>query len=223
MRVNRNGLSVALTVVLALWVFILIAVRARDLLLWRASYKSIHMRPVPNWQNLLDGRSPVLGVSSASFKIIEFSDYQCPFCASADSMLSRFVGNHPKEVVVFRYDMPLSQIHHFAFAAARAATCADYQGVREPYQALLFQNQRSFAVLDWTQLAKQSGVQDANAFDRCIRSDLAMTHIHSDVKKAESIGLTGTPSFVINGQVLTEAPNVDVLESLYQQSRVTSK
>lgn len=216
---NKSFLNILLTVALAAWVLV-IAVKL-GLTEWQeyAANKQSIVRQVPEWQSLIIGRTPSLGAESAQFVIIEFSDYQCPFCGMADSVLAKFAARHAGDVVVYRYDMPLRQIHRYAFVAALAANCAELQGVIEPYQSLLFQHQKEFATLDWTALAKQAGVVNADAFAKCVRDTTPRNRILNDIEKGESIGISSTPSFLINGTLLSGELSGDKLESLYGDIR----
>jgi len=207
------------TALLAIWVIVLAGFKARDLYRTRVStYKSNETgRNIPDWKRLVVGRIPDLGSSSASFPIIEFSDYQCPYCGMADPVLVNFVSHHHGDVVVYRYDMPLQNIHPHAYVASIAANCAELQGIREPYQSLLFQHQKEFASLDWTALARQSGVSDIPAFARCLHDETPREYIQKELETSRSLNITSTPSFIINGK-LTEGISEDRLEALYRDA-----
>jgi len=219
MRINRKFANGFITLMLVVWVLGFAAFKGRDYLQDRASAKANNERIAANWQELTFGRVPVLGIPTASFKIVEFSDYQCPFCRLADPVLEKFVARHPNDAVVYRYDMPLRQIHRYAYAASVAANCAEIQGVREPYQSLLFQHQKEFATINWTALARQGGITNSDSFAQCVRDQMPGDHILKDIAKGESMGITGAPSFLINGTLLTEGFSDERLESLYQDTR----
>jgi predicted DsbA family dithiol-disulfide isomerase len=206
----------ALTGTLIVWLIALLVVEGRGLLR-PISVNEQEGLKVDNWENLIKERSPVLGVPSAEFKIIEFSDFQCPFCKIADPILAQFVANHPNHSVLYRYDLPLQQIHRYAFTASVAAHCAEQQGIWEPYQSLLFQHQEEFSSLDWTALAKESGVADAETFTRCINSAETRERVNQDIKVAGSLGIVGTPSFIINGMLYKQSVTEEKLESLYRE------
>ncbi len=167
-------------------------------------------------KNLPDGRSPVMGIPTAHYKIIEFSDYQCPFCGIARPVVAKFFAHHPMDVVVYHYEMPLTQIHHYAYVASIAANCAELQGVIEPYQSLLFQHQKEFATLNWAKLAEQAGIKNVDYFRKCVHDETPRKHIDKDIKIGESLGIEGTPTFIINGTLLSGALTEEKLESLYQ-------
>lgn len=167
--------------------------------------------------NLIAEHTAVLGTSNAGFKIIEFSDFQCPYCRAAEPILVKFIAHHPGDAVVFRYDFPLQQIHRYAYTAAVASKCAEMQGVREPFQSLLFQHQKEFATLDWVSLAEQSNVEDTVAFQHCLKEEQPRDHVLKDIKTAESLGIGGTPSFIINRTIYTNGLTDEMLESLFKE------
>ena len=104
---------IALTAALFVWLIALLVSHGQRWLR-PASMDQRDGAQVSKWETLVLGRSPVLGVPSAKFKIIEFSDYQCPFCSIVDPVLAKLVAGHPNDTVVYRYDMPLQQIHRYA-------------------------------------------------------------------------------------------------------------
>jgi len=170
---------------------------------------------VVKWRELIIGRAPLLGSQPANFTIIEFSDYQCPYCAAVDPVLAGFVAHHPGDSALYRFDMPLRAIHRHAYAAAMAANCAEVQGVRVPYQSLLFQHQKELATTDWVFLAKQGGVTNLDSFAHCIQDQTPRDHIESDLDKGKALGIKGTPTFIINGDLLSGGISNDRLEQMY--------
>lgn len=211
-RPNLSGTFI--TLFLALWILVLAVSKGLELRRDRATAKG-GTRTISNWQHLITGRVPVMGASTSSIKIIEFSDYQCPFCGIADPVLARFVAQHPNEVVVYRYDMPLQEIHRYAYEASLAANCAELQDVREPYQSLLFHHQKEFNTIDWTALAKESGVADTNSFAQCVRDVTPRNRIDEDIKAGKSLGIAQTPTLIVNGVLFAGELSMDSLESLY--------
>ena len=165
----------------------------------------------------------LLGTPTGSFKIVEFSDYQCPYCAAVDPILAGFVAHHPDDAAVYRYDMPLKAIHRYAYAAAVAANCAQAEGVRFQYQSLLFQHQKELAAIDWVSLATQSGVTNTDSFARCVQNDAQRDHIQGDMEKAQSVGVKGTPTFIVNGTLLSGDLSDSRLERLYAKAQRSRK
>lgn len=143
--------------------------------------------------------APAKGAANAKVTIVEFSDYQCPFCA-------RFHNNTlpqiQKEYIdtgkvrhVFR-NMPLEAIHPQAFKAHEAALCAGDQGKYWQMHDQLFANQRALAPEALVGHAKAAGL-DGAAFQQCLSSGKNAGRIREDLAEAERLGLSGTPAFLI--------------------------
>jgi protein-disulfide isomerase len=150
---------------------------------------------------------PFKGGASAKVALIEFSDYQCPFCSrytkdSLPQIRSEYVDTG-KIKYVFR-DMPLS-FHKQAFKAAEAAHCAGAQGKFWEMHDTLFANQAALAPEQLMTHAKTVGIDDT-AFAQCLESGRFAADINKDIGDANAAGVTGTPSFLVgviqpNGQV----------------------
>ena len=149
---------------------------------------------------------PVLGAEDAPITIVEFSDFQCPYC-------NRFVQQaYPKikkefvdtglVKIVYR-DLPLS-FHDNAQKAAEAGECAHDQGKFWEYHDKLFANQDSLGVDSLKKYAADLGL-DVEEFNQCLDSGKYSQEVQEDAQAAQQQGISGTPGFVINGQVLSGA------------------
>jgi len=148
---------------------------------------------------------PSWGPADAPVTIIEFGDYQCPFCKRFyDETLPQIQETYEGQVrFVFR-DMPLTSIHPDAQKAAEASECADDQGLFWEYHALLWANQQELDVPNLKAYAGELGL-NAATFDDCLNSGKNTQEVQKDYGDAISYGVQGTPSFFINGQQLTGA------------------
>ena len=143
---------------------------------------------------------PVLGNEDAPVTIVEFSDYQCPYCSrfrfeTLDQIKSAYIDTG-KAKFVYR-DFPLSSIHPFAQKAAEASECADDQGKFWEYHDALFTNQQ---LLDSADLGLNSG-----DFDSCLDSGKYQQEVQKDFQDAQRAGGQGTPYFVIGNTPLSGA------------------
>jgi protein-disulfide isomerase len=143
--------------------------------------------------------APSLGRADAPVTIVEFSDYQCPFCrrfyTTTLAALKKDYIDAGKVRYVFR-DYPLDQLHSHARKAAEAAHCAGEQGKYWQMHDTLFQNQ---ATLDLPQLAEHArsvGV-DGPTFDRCLSSGQTAARVDRGLADGAAAGVQGTPGFVI--------------------------
>ena len=148
---------------------------------------------------------PSWGPTDAPVTIIEFGDYQCPYCKRFwDETFPQIQENYEGQVrFVFR-DMPLASIHPHAQKAAEASECADDQGQFWEYHALLWTNQQQLDVASLKAYAGELGL-DTATFDHCLDSGKNAQEVQKDYSDAISYGVQGTPSFFINGQELTGA------------------
>jgi protein-disulfide isomerase len=145
------------------------------------------------------GDNPPKGKSAAKLTLVEFSDYQCPFCKRyVDQTLPGLMKDYVEAGsvrYVFR-DLPLESIHPQAFKAAEAARCAGEQGKFWEMHDLLFANQAALQAEKLPEYAKQLGLKPA-AFEACLSSDKYADAIRRDVADAQALGIRGTPGFVL--------------------------
>ncbi|HEY2940936.1 MAG TPA: thioredoxin domain-containing protein [Vicinamibacteria bacterium] len=147
---------------------------------------------------------PARGPESAPITIIEYADYQCPYCTRANAALKQVEEHYAGKVrIVFR-DFPLTQIHANAAKAAEAGACANEQGKFWPMHDRLFANQTKLAVPDLKQHASELGL-DAAAFETCLDSGKHAADVKKSLEEGQRLGLSGTPSFFINGRLLVGA------------------
>ena len=152
------------------------------------------------------GDNPVQGNNDAPVTIVEFSDFQCPFCGAFYSQtlpqIQKDYIDSGKVKLVFR-DFPLSSIHQNANAAALAAQCANEQGKFWEYHNILFSSQHIWATLDpsnATDAFKQYAVDlnlDSDSFDSCIDSSKYQDKVNQNVQDGMSYHVSGTPTFFI--------------------------
>ncbi|MCH8096371.1 MAG: thioredoxin domain-containing protein [Proteobacteria bacterium] len=157
-------------------------------------------RPGPRRNVVLQASgAQVMGDAKARIAIIEFSDYQCPFCRR------HFLNTMPKLVKDYvatgkvKYvlrDFPLGSIHPEAFAAAMAARCAGDQGKYKAMHDQFFAKQASLKQADWVAHAKVVGL-DLAAFNQCMESKKYEAAVSEDMKAGIAAGVTGTPTFFI--------------------------
>lgn len=143
------------------------------------------------------GNNPSQGARTAKLTLVEFSDYQCPFCArherETNPQLEKEYIQTGKLRRVF-IDLPLESIHKLAFKAAEAARCAGDQGKYWQMHDQLFANQKTLDT--WGAHAQAVGLDTAK-FDSCLTSGKFASEVRKDLTLAQSLGITGTPGFFI--------------------------
>ena len=143
--------------------------------------------------------APMLGRADAPVTLVEFSDYQCPFCqrffATTLPALKKEYVDTGKVRYVF-LDFPLDQLHPQARRVAEAAHCAGDQGKYWDMHAVLFQNQPSLAALQFAEHAQAAGV-DATKLGQCVASGRHAARVARNVADGAGIGVQATPTFVV--------------------------
>ena len=160
----------------------------------------------------IEGR-PFRGPDNAPVTVVEFTDYECPFCArhfqvTYPGLLSEYEGTLKYVIRNF----PLSSIHPQAQRAAEAAECAEEQGRFWEYHDLLFQRAPALAIENLTAYAAEVGL-DTERFEDCLESGHKADVVAEDLEDGLSYGVTGTPSFFINGRRVVGALPMDGFES----------
>jgi len=150
----------------------------------------------------IDKEDPVLGDSKAPITIVEFSDFQCPFCGrAATGAIAELKNNEIKDgkVKLIYKDFPLNSIHPFAQKAAEAAECANEQGKFWEYHDTLFENQQALAITDLKKYAEDISLE-TEKFNGCLDSGKYTKEVNADLSAATSAGGQGTPYFVVIGK-----------------------
>ena len=158
---------------------------------------------------------PFKGSAGARLVVVEFSDYQCPFCGrfyrDTLPLLDKEYIQAGKIKYVFN-NLPLDDLHPVAFKAAQAAECAGDQGKFWDMHGRFFSNQNLIASGDMTTPAKAVGL-NMTQFEQCLSSGKTEAVVRAGVQQAESLGIQSTPSFVI-GMVDGQNPGNDNVKIL---------
>lgn len=159
-------------------------------------------------QELVKGK-PVLGQENAIVTIVEFSDFQCPFCESwfqnVKPQLQPYIDRG--EVKLLYAHFPLS-FHENAEPSALAAECANEQGKFWEYHDKVFENQADMSGANYAETLKNyaSGLgMDAARFNSCFDSSKYLSEVQAEFNEGVSLGVNGTPTFFINGQKIVGA------------------
>ena len=152
---------------------------------------------------------PAKGPQAAKVTIVEFSDFECPFCGKEIPVVDRVMKEYDGKVrLVFR-QFPLN-FHPHAGKAAEASLCAADQGV-DKFWVLhdkMFTNQKALEVDSLKQFAKAAGI-DSVKFDKCLESGEKKALVDADQKAGEEAGVNGTPAFFVNGILISGAQEFD--------------
>ena len=159
---------------------------------------------------------PSRGAPNAKVTIVEFSDFQCPFCARTQPVVQELLKRYDGQIrIVFR-DFPLS-FHGDAEKAAEAGHCADELGRFWPLHDWMFDHQHNLSIAELKGAAAQLGL-DKQKFDGCLDSGRYAQVVSTNQKDGEKAGVTGTPAFFINGAVIKGAQPFDEFKTLVDQA-----
>ena len=156
----------------------------------------VHVAP-PQTPVLDLGKRPSKGESTARLTLVEFLDYQCPYCGRFSRETLPQIDKEYIQTGKLKYivvNLPLDAMHKSAFKAAEAAACAGEQGKFWEMQERLFNNQGT--IDQWKSHAEAVGL-DLSKFQECLDSGRKAAQVRSDMVEAHSAGVTGTPSFFL--------------------------
>ncbi len=170
---------------------------------------------------------PVLGNANVPVTVIEFSDFQCPFCRQfwrdTFSQLKKEYIDTGKIKLVYR-DFPLTSIHPSSLASALAGECAHSQGKFWQFHDAIFEGQDkqgtgtiTYTVDDIKKWAQQAGLA-MPAFNSCLDAKKYDSEVQKDIADGTKAGVSGTPAFFINGQSLLGAQPFNVFKQIIDQT-----
>jgi predicted DsbA family dithiol-disulfide isomerase len=184
---------------------------------------TMNFSPPPFISELDDGVSPVRGATNPIVTIVEFSDFECPFCKQVQSVLRQIVESYGRKVrLVFKH-LPLEG-HRNSLPAARAAYCAAEQDrFWQFHDAVFAAGNLSPPLLE--QIASDLGL-GLPKFQECVTAERSRAAVVKDIEAARLLRIESTPSFVINGKVINGALSFADFQKIIEQElsqRVTQK
>jgi len=167
------------------------------------------------WKVQLHGKEPSKGAADALVTVVEFTDFQCPFCSKARNALDDIQKNYGDKVRIVFKNLPLD-FHKNAIGAAEAALCAGDQGKFWEMEKLLFENQQGLSGPELDGHAKTVGL-DAGKFSTCMSSRKFKEHVEQDMAMAAKVTATGTPAFYIQGRKLSGAKPFEEFKAIIDE------
>ena len=152
---------------------------------------------------LAAGDSATMGPADGKVLIVEFSDYQCPFCSQAEPLLDQVMQAYPKDVKRVYKQFPLTSIHPNAMPASKAAIAAGKQGKFWEMHAKLFGNQRELSPENYKKWAGELKL-DLAKFEKDMASPEVQSQIDKEMQEARAADVTGTPTIFVNGKRLQQ-------------------
>ena len=154
---------------------------------------------------------PFKGPANAPVTIIEFSDFQCPYCSRGATTIAQLMTEFPTQIKLVYMAFPLG-FHENAQKAAEAYECAAAQGKAYEMHDKMFANQGTLAVANLKSYAAELGM-DATAFNSCLDNGEKAATVAAQAAVGSQNGVDGTPSFFINGKLVVGAQPIDVFRT----------
>ncbi|MEW5828550.1 MAG: DsbA family protein [Chloroflexota bacterium] len=160
---------------------------------------------------------PSHGPEDAEIVIVEFSDYQCPYCTKwHQEVYKQLLAEYPDQIRFVYRNFPLTSIHPDAMEAAQAALCAGDQGAYWDYHDKLFGAAYGLGMDAYQQYARELGL-DAQSLVDCIESAKYEEYVLADMDFAINLGINSTPTFFINGLAVVGAQPLNVFKQVIEK------
>jgi len=167
------------------------------------------MMDAPRFEVELEDSDPSIGSKKAPVTIVEFSDFQCPYCLRVAPTMKKIRATYGDKVRVVWKDFPLTQIHPQAFKAGEAGHCAAEQGKFWEYHDQLFENQQALMPDDLKKYAAAVGM-DGERFNSCLDMSKHAEVVRDGVAQGNRLGINSTPTVFVNGRRVSGAQPYEV-------------
>ena len=163
------------------------------------------------------GNAPFAGGKDAKVTIVEFSDFQCPFCAKGADLLKEIKKKYGDKVKVSFKNFPLP-FHNHAEGAAVAGQCANEQSMGAFWKMHdeMFANQESLDAEGLKKLAQKSGLK-MDEFNKCVAENKYLAQVRADMEEGRKLKVKSTPTFFVNGQLINGAQPIDVFSEIIDE------
>ncbi len=163
------------------------------------------------------GNAPFAGDKDAKVVIVEYSDFQCPFCAKGADLLKKIKEKYGNKVKVAFKNFPLP-FHNHAEAAAVASLCANEQSTNHFWKMHdeMFANQESLDIEGLKKAASKVGLK-ADAFAKCLNENKYLGQVKADIEDGKKVGVKSTPTFFVNGQLISGAQPIEVFAEIIDE------
>ena len=159
------------------------------------------------------GKGFVLGANDAAVTIVEFSDFQCPYCQAVVATIHQLIAQYAGKVKLIFRDFPIPGLHPLAPKAHEAARCAAEQGKFWEYHDLLFERSPRLTPAELKEYARELKLSGED-FDKCFEDGKFQAAIAGDVQDGIRLGASGTPTFFINGRMIVGAQSISTFQKI---------
>jgi protein-disulfide isomerase len=172
--------------------------------------------PTPSRVELKIDGAPFKGPATAPVTIVEFQDFHCPFCQRVQSTLVQLAARYGDRVKLVYRDFPIDSLHPQARNAHEAARCANAQGRFWSYHDALYAKPPNGSLDGLKAIAKEADVE-LEAFERCLNARTYRSAVQSDIDEGTRLGVAGTPTFFINGRVISGAQPLETFTRIVDE------
>ncbi len=182
-----------------------------------------YLKPPPVFRaNVSVEGEPFKGPAKARVTIVNFEDFQCPFCKQVQPAFKELLARYDGKVRLVHKDLPLEGLHPRAREAAEAARCAYEQGKFWEYHDELYANAPKAGADDLKSYGKNIGL-NMDSFDRCIATGKYRAVVQQDLNEAVQIGVAGTPTIFINGREVSGDQSLAAFEAIIDEELASPK
>lgn len=182
-----------------------------------------YLKPPPVFRTEISvAGEPFRGSEKAPVTIIKFEDFLCPFCKQVQPTFNDLLSRYNGKVRLVHKDLPLESLHPQARQAAEAARCAYEQGKFWEYHDKLYANSPKARADDLKSYAKEVSL-NVDSFDRCFASGKYKGVVQQDLNEGAQLGLTGTPTFFINGREISGNQPLEAFEAIIDEELTRPK
>lgn len=175
-----------------------------------------YLKPPPIYRaDLSIAGAPVKGPNNAQVTVVKFEDFQCPFCKQIQPIFADLLTRYRGKIRLVHKDLPLDSIHPLARQGAEAARCADEQGKFWVYHDMLYDRAPKLALDDLRSYAQELGLNQSLFID-CLGSGKVKVAVQQDLSEGAQLGITGTPTFFINGRELSGVQSTEAIVELIE-------
>jgi protein-disulfide isomerase len=178
--------------------------------------------PEPYRADLVTVGAPFQGTENAPITIVKFEDFQCPFCKQAQAVFTTVLSRYNGKVRLVHKDMPLDSIHPAARLASEAARCAQDGGKFWQFHDKLYEHAPKHTIDELRSYAKEVGLKQST-FAECLSSGKFKAAIQKDVSEGAQLGITGTPTFFINGRELSGVQSFEAISQIIEEELAQAK
>lgn len=189
------------TVLVTICAVVIAGLRIRDEVVGHSSVGAAGTRTISNWREFGNAGTRI-GAKNAPVTIVEFLDFQCPFCRVASGSIRDLRRWYTKDLAVVYRHLPIP-FHKFAYPAALAAECGARANRFEAIHDALFAQPDSIGQKRWTRFALDAGIADTSGFALCMEDKSVGAAVRRDSVAAVALGVTATPTFLINNVVVS--------------------